>query len=126
MHPGIHALVTLDLDSNLFTSLQMPAVRGLEAVSIRPQYISFSACRNQLLELTKVIGMDLPSRFFVLGAANFHRDAINWAVIWSPHRAENHCEVIGRGPLPGVGARSNYYENCQAGEKTQDERGVSR
>lgn len=107
MHSGIHALVTLDLDGNLFTSLQVSAISGLNALSIRPEYVSFPARGNELLEFTKVIGMDLPTRLFVLGAANLDRDAIHGAVIWSPHRAENHREIIGLGPLPGVSARSD-------------------
>jgi hypothetical protein len=104
MHSGVHALVTLDLDGNLFTSLQVSAIRSFQALSICPQYISFLASRNELLELAEAIGTDLPSRLFVPGAANLDRDAVHRAVVRPPHRAKDNRRIIGRRLLLGVGS----------------------
>src|SRR5260370_42087244 len=111
MHSGVYTLLILNFDRNQLAGPQMSALRRLDASSIRPQYISFLACGNQLLELAEAIGMDLPTRLFVAGAANLHDHAVHRAVVRPPDGAEDYCCVFGVEALPGLRDRRNYYRN---------------
>jgi hypothetical protein len=107
MHSGVYALVALNFDRNLLAGLQVFALRGLETPGICPDYVGFLACGNELLELAKVIGMDFPTRPFVLGAADLHGHAVHGTVVRAPYRAENYGGIFGREPFSALCDRGN-------------------
>jgi hypothetical protein len=126
MHSGVYTLFILNFDPNLLARLQMSALRGLEASSIRPQYISFLACGNQLLELAEAIGMDLPTRPLVTGTANLYGHAIHRTVVGTPHRAEDYRRVFGGEPLRGVRDPRKDQENYKTGKNARPTRAAPR
>src|SRR5579863_239068 len=96
MHSSVYALVALNFDHNRLAGLQVFALGSFEAMGIRPDYISFLARGNQLLELAQVIGMDFPTRPFVASAANLYGNAVHRTVVRPPYRAEYHGGILGR------------------------------
>src|SRR5260370_17621642 len=99
MHSGVYTLLILNLDRNRLAGAQMSALRRLDASSIRPQYIRFLACGNQLLELAEVVGMDLPTRLFVAGTANLHGHTVYRPIVRPPDAAEDYPSLFSVQPL---------------------------
>src|SRR5581483_9142912 len=83
-------LFVLDLHGNLRPRLQVLAGWVFPAFGVRPDYVSFLARRNQLLELPTTAGIDLPAGLLVARPADLHSDAAHRTVVRSPHGAKDH------------------------------------
>src|SRR5580692_2003508 len=87
MQAGVFAFVVVDVDGDFFDQAQRAAVGGFQAFEVGGEDVVGVAGRNALGELAHVVGVDLPLRFFVFGAADFYEDAIDRVVVWSPDGA---------------------------------------
>lgn len=72
---------------------------GLEALYICPQDVILWAHWHTLLELSQVIGIDLPTRFLLARPADFDSHSVNGLVIRSPNCAEDQSVIGGLGAL---------------------------
>src|SRR5579864_1616315 len=102
MQTGVGALIILDVNGNLLTSLQMDAARQFVAFGISPDHVILLARWNALLEFATAVGIKLPPRLLVGCPANFYFDARERAVIRPPDRAEDQSVVVRLRPLAAL------------------------
>src|SRR5712691_420530 len=86
MQSSVFAFVVVDMDGNFLDQAQRLAASGFESFEIGPEDVVGFAGGNALGELAHVVGVDFPLRLFVLGAADFHRDTIDGAIVRTPDR----------------------------------------
>jgi len=79
------------------------AIVRLESLQVSPHNVLSFTSRQALLELTVVVGKDLPANFlgFVGGFTNLDNDAINRAVVRPPYRSYDQSIGFASGSLSG-------------------------
>src|SRR6202021_3735109 len=91
MKTDVGALVLLDVYGYFRTRLQPFAGRQLIVFHVRPNNIVGLASRHALGKLTGVIGINLPSNFFLIRPSDLHLHSVKWAPFGSPPRPEDKC-----------------------------------
>src|SRR5271163_1537280 len=102
MKTDVGPLVALDMRGHFGARLQLSAGK-LVTFDVGPYDVIRFAGWNSLGELTGMIGIDLPARFFgvVVGTADFYLDAIQRMAVSVPHRSEDQRVGLRfvRGPI---------------------------
>lgn len=89
MQAGVLAFVVVNMDSYLLQKAQGLTIGRLEILEIRGEDVVGLAGRNPLCELTHVVGIDLPLRLFIFGAADLYGDAVHGMIVRSPDGSGN-------------------------------------
>ena len=86
-------LVVVDVNGDFLDEVDGLAVNGLEVLEVGPENVVGLAGRQALLELTMVVGIDLPSRFgrFVFATPDLYADSEDRSVVGSPDGPHDYC-----------------------------------
>src|SRR5579864_116116 len=110
MQPGIGTLIILDVNGNLWASLQMGAARQFVAFGISPDHVVLLAHGYALLEFAAAVGIKLPPRFLVSRPPNVHLDARHRTVIRSPDCSEDQRIIVRLRPFAALQYRTACKE----------------
>src|SRR5579864_3930968 len=111
MQPGVCTLIILDVNGNLWASLQMGPVRQLVTFGISPDHVILLTRRDALLEFATAVGIKLPPRLPVVCAANFYFKARERTVIRPPDGAEDHSVIVRLLAFAAIQDRAECKEN---------------
>src|ERR1700730_9466199 len=89
MQTNVDALVVLHVNGHLLPRVQQPPVRGLEILQVDPDDIIALTGGDSLSKLSAVVGIELPSCPFVLGAPDLDRDAEDRTIIRTPNSTKD-------------------------------------
>jgi len=116
MQTNIDALIVFHVNGNLLSGVQGFSIRRLEPLEVSPDHVVGFAGAEALGELTLMVGNQFPARLagFVLSAPDFHPDAVDGAIVWSPNGAKDQGVRLTRFEFllgcGGVGNEREYYE----------------
>ena len=81
MQSGVFAFIVIHVDGNFFDQAERLAVGGLEAFEVGSEDVVGVTGGNALGKLSVVIGVNLPFGLFVLGAADFDKNAVDGTIV---------------------------------------------
>ena len=84
MQAGVLAFVVVNMDSYLLKQAQGLTVGGLEILEICGKDVVGLAGWNPLGKLSHVVGIDLPLRLLIFGAADIYGDTVHGMIVRSP------------------------------------------
>src|SRR5579872_2345429 len=90
MHSGIFALVVIDVNGDV-GGVERLSIGRFHVLEIGAEDVVGLSGWNPLGEFAVMIGINLPLRLLVFGAANFYGNAVNGSAVRSPDGAENQC-----------------------------------
>jgi hypothetical protein len=89
MQTNIDALVGFHVHRYVLHGMQWLSIGGLEILEIGPDHVVGLASGDPLSELAAVIGIEFPSRPFVLGTPDLYVDAEDWTIVRPPNGAKD-------------------------------------
>ena len=106
MKTDVGALIVVDMDGNGSGQFELLARGQLVTLQVGPHDVVGFAGGDALGKLSGVVGVDFPADlvFFVVGAADLHRDAVEGVTAGVPDGSEVHGVRLGFGPLGYVAA----------------------